>query len=444
MSLIRLGFWAASGSGGVNYWLASIGGTGDDIGQSLDFDSDKNSYSFGYTDSYGSGLDDLLLVKRDLEGAVQWQRSLGGLSNDQGQAIAIDSSNNIYVAGNTKSDGPGNDALTLAKYNTSGTIQFQRALGGSDGEQANAIAIDSSGSVYVAGITTSQGEGSYDILLAKYNNLGTLQWQRILGGTGVEWASGLSIDSEDNVYVAGWTTSQGQGGDDALLAKYNSSGTIQWQRILGGTGTDDNGASIVFDSSNNVYVGGRTDSEGQGSRDFLLIKYNSAGVLQWQKIFGGTGNDQGLSIAIDSSDYVYMTGRFSSSGEGSNDFPIVKFNSSGVLQFQRTLGGTGNDFALSIAINSGAIHVLGYSDSTGEGLNDMLLAKLPQDGSLTGTYILDGVNIVYAASSLTAATSTLTAATSTLTAATSSLTSETTTLTAATPTLTSHFVEIPA
>ena len=443
MSLIRLGFWAASGSGGLSYWISTLGGSGSDSGYSVSTDSSGNSYVFGYTDSTGAGDRDFLLSKYDSIGDVQWQRILGGAARDWGRSVAIDSSDNVYVFGHTASAGAGASDFLLAKYNTSGTIQWQRILGGSGTETGYAVAIDSSDNIYVAGETDSTGAGSSDFLLAKYNTSGTIQWQRVLGGASGDAAYSVILDSSDNVYVVGETGSTGAGGDDFLLAKYNSSGTIQWQRVLGGVG-DDKCFSAAIDSSDNLYVFGYTASTGAGSNDFLLAKYNSSGVIQWQRVLGGADNEQGSSVAIDSSDNVYVLGFTLSAGAGSLDFLLAKYNSSGTIQWQRVLGTAGSyENGRSVAVDLlDNVYVFGVTGGIGEGGDEYLQAKLPNDGSLTGTYALDGVDVVYAASSLTAATSTLTAATSSLTAATSSLTAATSTLTAASASLTSHLVEL--
>jgi uncharacterized delta-60 repeat protein len=444
MSLTLLGILNAQAIAGVSYWLATLGGSGGEIGNSVAADSGGNSYTVGKTDSTGAGGFDFLLAKRDSAGTIQWQRVLGGTASEIAWAVAIDSLDNIYVAGETSSLGAGGGDFLLAKYNSSGTIQWQRILGGTSSEIGRSVAIDLSDNVYVFGETFSVGAGGGDFLIAKYNSSGTIQWQRILGGTSNEIGNSVAIDSLDNVYVLGETNSSGAGQTDFLIAKYNSSGTIQWQRVLGGTGND-NGYSIAIDSSDNIYVLGETISTGAGSRDFLLAKYNSSGTIQWQRVLGGTSVEQGYSVAIDSLDNVYVLGNTISTGAGDFDFLLAKYNSSGTIQWQRVLGGAGRDKGYSIAIDSSdTLYALGFTASTGAGGDDFLLAKLPNDGSLTGTYVLDGVNMIYAAATLTAATSTLTAATSTLTAATSTLTAATSTLTDASASLTSHFVEIPA
>jgi len=441
MTLIPLGFWAASGAGGLSYWIATLGGSAEETASSIAIDSSDNPHVFGFTTSSGQGGFDFILAKYDTAGSIQWQRTLGAADDENGHSVAIDSSNNLYAFGYTTSAGAGSRDFLLAKYNSFGTLQWQVVLGGSGADFGRSVAIDSADNPYVFGWQNSAGAGSYDFLLAKYNSSGTLQWQRILGGTGAEIGYSVAIDSSNNPYVLGYTTSTGEGSSDFLLAKYNSSGTIQWQRVLGGTGAEE-GQSIAFDSSDNVYVCGFTDSEGTNRDSVFLAKYNSSGTVQWQRILGGSDTEEGYSVAIDSLDNVYAFGITSSAGEGIDDCLIAKYNSSGTIQWQRVLGSSGFEEGVSIAFDSlDNIYVLGETSAGADGDN-FLFAKLPNDGSLTGTYELDGVNFVYAASTLTAATSTLTAATSSLTAATSTLTGATSTLTGATPTFTTNLVEL--
>jgi len=267
-------------------------------------------------------------------------------------------------------------------------------------------------------------------------------WLSTLGGASNDQGYSVAIDSSGNSYFLGWTQSAGAGNDDLLLAKYDSLGIVQWQRVLGGASLD-RGSSVAIDSADNVYVLGHTGSTGAGSNDFLIAKYNSSGTIQWQRVLGGGSNEIGNSVAIDSSSNLYVLGNTNSTGAGSYDFLIAKYNSSGTIQWQRVLGGASNDRGTSVSIGSSDnVYVLGYTSSTGAGSDDFLLGSLPNDGSLTGTYVLDGVSMVYAASTLTAATATLTTATSTLTAATSTLTAATSSLTAASASLTSHLVEL--
>ena len=304
-------------------------------------------------------------------------------------------------------------------------------LGGANSDLGNAIAIDGSGNVYVAGSTSSQGAGGIDALITKYNTSGTIQWQRILGGIGTDVGYSVAVDSSGNVYVAGSTSSQGAGSNDVLIAKYNTSGAIQWQRVLGGTGAEI-GYGVAVDSSGNVYVAGSTTLVSTAS--IMITKYNTSGTIQWQRKLTGAYDAVANGIALDSSANVYVVGVALSP----EDVIIAKYNTSGTIQWQRKLSGTSTDQGFGIVLdNSGNMYIAGRT-STVDSVDAVLIAKLPSDGSLTGTY----GPWTYAASSLTDAASTFTAATSTLTAATSTLTAATSTLTDVASTLTSTVTTI--
>ena len=413
-------------------WIETLGGTGDDRGRGIAVDSSGNVYVAGQSDSTSNGFYDILITKYNTSGAIQWQRTLGGTADDIGYEIAVDSSGNVYVAGQSNGTGAGGMDVLIAKYNASGTIQWQRTLGGTDTEFGRSIAVDSSGNVYVLGSTRSTGAGTYDFLIAKYNTSGAIQWQRTLGGTDRDEGQGIAVDSSGNVYVTGRCQSAGAGSIDFLIAKYNASGTIQWQRTLGGTDIDFS-LAIAVDSSGNVYVTGYTSVGGLG-QEFLITKYNTSGTIQWQRTLSGTGDDQGYGVAVDSSGDVYVVGQTTSAGAGNFDILIAKYNASGTIQWQRILGGTDREEGKGIAVdNSGNVYVTGLTESAGSGSYDLLIAKLPDDGSGTGTY----GDLTYATLSLTDSASSLTSSTSSLTDSASSLTSSTSSLTDSASSLTS-------
>ena len=423
---------AGGGEEEAPYWLATLGGSGDDRGRGIAIDSSGNVYVTGWTDSQGPGATSVLLTKYNTKGVIQWQRFLGGTNFDTGRGIAVDADDNVYVVGIVQSQGAGGFDLLIAKYNTSGTIQWQRSLGGASTDEGYGIAVDADGNVYVSGYTSSAGgAGSVDLFLAKYNTSGTIQWQRSLGGANIDTGYGIAVDASGNAYVTG---SRDVGGTGVLIAKYNTSGTIQWQRSLDGI-NDDVGYGIAVDSSGDVYITGY-----RNGNELLIAKYNTSGTIQWQRSLSGANADRGYGIAVDSSGNVYVTGYTASQGAGSFDFLIAKYNTSGTIQWQRSLGGASTDEGYGIAVDSsGNVYVTGQTQSQGAGNNDVLIAKLPDDGSLTGTY----GNLVYAATTLTSATSNLTSATSTLTSATRTLTDAARTLTDAPTTLTSTTTIIP-
>jgi hypothetical protein len=260
----------------------------------------------------------------------------------------------------------------------------------------------------------------------KYNSSGTIQWQRTLGGTATtDVAYGIAIDSSDNVYITGVADT------DIVTAKYDSSGAIQWQRRLSGAGTDF-AYGITCDASSNVLITGWTDSQGSGLADILTVKYNSSGTLQWQRIIGSATADEGRGVAADTAGNVYVA------GSTSTDAAVVKYDSSGTLQWQRTFGGAGTDSGLGVSVLGTTFIMSGRTTSAGVGGEEALLVRLPTDGSLTGTY---GA-FTYAAGAMTGATSTLTDAAGAQTDAASSLTATTSSLVDSASVLTATLISI--
>ena len=142
------------------------------------------------------------------------------------KGIGIDSSSNLYITGySNTSDAAGNYDLVLAKYNSSGTFQWDKILGGTNQEFGRSVAVDSADNVYVVGETNSDGAGNYDALVAKYNSSGVLQWDKTLGTSSADRATGVALDSNDNVLVSGYTSGDGAGGQDAFVFKVRSDGT---------------------------------------------------------------------------------------------------------------------------------------------------------------------------------------------------------------------------
>jgi hypothetical protein len=180
---------------------------------------------------------DVLIIKLNSSGNIQWSRAIGGTNNDVANSIQQTSDGGYIVAGYTTSFGAGGDALII-KLNSSGTIQWSRAIGGTNYDRAYSIQQTSDGGYIVAGYTNSFGAGGDDILIIKLNSSGNIQWSRAIGGTNGDYALSIQQTSDGGYIVAGWTTSFGAGNYDILIIKLDSSGNIQWSRAIGGTNYD--------------------------------------------------------------------------------------------------------------------------------------------------------------------------------------------------------------
>ncbi len=368
-----------SSSSLVCVWNRTWGGTSTDYGYSVGLDSIGNIYLAGYTWSFGVGDWDLILVKYDQYGVQQWNRTWGGFSAEYGYGVTVDSLNNVYLVGYTWSFGVGDYDMVLVKYDEDGNQQWNRTWGGFSAEYGYGVTVDSLNNLYLVGYTGSFGVGSRDIVLVKYDENGDQQWNRTWGGTGWDVGRAVTVDSLGNVYLTGYTESFGEGLYDIVLVKYNENGVQQWNHTWGGTDWD-LGYGVVVDSSSNVYLTGYTDFFGAGLRDIVLVKYDTNGVQQWNRTWGGTSNEIGYQIMGDSLSNVYLVGKTESFGAGYYDMVLIKYDSNGVQQWNRTWGGSNIDSGQGIALNSSDnIYLAGYTSSFGGGDSDLILVKYSPD-----------------------------------------------------------------
>ena len=355
-------------SAGTRQWTRLAGtGTSDQPGwNGLAVDGSGNSFVTGGSSSDldgqgNSGGSDMCLIKYDTSGAKQWTRVLGGTGNESGSGVAVDGSGNIYVVGTTTANldglsfsGGTYDAF-LTKYNSSGDKQWTRLLGNGTETYGYAVALATSGNVYISGVTRNSldGEpfgGMVDMFVAKYNASGTRQWTRMIGTNRQELCYGVAVDSSENVYASGSSYGDFDGlpnsdptwmSEDIFLVKYNSSGTKQWSRFYGESGSNVT-VGLAVDGSGNAYIAGNTNAELEdldpaGSHDLILIKYDTSGTRQWTRMLGTGSGDYARSVAVDASGTTFMTGHTSgdldgAANNGGNDGFIVKYDTSGALQ----------------------------------------------------------------------------------------------------------------
>jgi uncharacterized delta-60 repeat protein len=336
---------------GLQAFAKTWGGGSSDYIEAVAVDSDGNIYCTGYTNSFGAGLSDTLLLKYDSSGVLQLAKTWGGSSYDYLYAVALDSNGDIYCAGYTHSFGESVGDTLLLKYDSSGAFQWANTWGSTSYDYLYAVAVDSSGNIYCAGYTESFGAGQRDALLLKYDSSGALQW----GNTAKTWGGGnqeqlyaVAVDSSGNIYCAGFTYSFGEGTSDALLLKYDSSGALAWAKTWGNINQQYLRA-VAVDSSGNIYCAGYTIVGGVNKA--LLLKYDDSGTLAWAKTWGGSGWDNLFAVAVDSSGNIYCAGSTTSFGTG-GDTLLLKYDSSGALQWAKTWGGSDGDGVSAIAVDS--------------------------------------------------------------------------------------------
>lgn len=347
--------------------------------------------------------------------SITWQKKLANSTRIGAfEDVKRDSAGNLYAVGRTDATTNFYQAL-IAKYNSSGTVQWQRTLAApAGGAYYYGIAIDSSDNIYCTGFAIISG-GYYGIV-TKYNTSGTLQWQRRIGdNSNTNLMYQCAVDSSGNVYAIGYTNSSGA--NTHWVVKYNSSGTLQFQKEYAkSSGVNQSGSMIAIDSSNNIYISGLVASG--ANRYMSLIKLDTAGAEQWQRRLGTASSfNTYRGLAFDSSNNIYINGYEDNTARNI----IAKYNSSGTLQWVRDIDISGDTSGSlgSIYASGTNIYSAGY---WGGATLDATIFVIPQDGTKTGTYTVNGVSWAYTTSALTDSTPTYTNGNTALTDAAAGLT----------------------
>jgi peptidoglycan hydrolase-like protein with peptidoglycan-binding domain len=328
--------------------------------------------------------------------------------------------------------------ISVIASSSSSQSYFAVTFGGTNNNQGESIAVDSSGNIYITGYfyeTVDFGggnvtsAGSTDIFVLKLNSSGTFQWVNTYGGTSFDFGRGIAVDSSGNIYITGYfyeTVDFGagnitsSGSADIFVLKLNSSGTFQWVSTYGGT-SGDVGEDITVDSSGNSYITGIFEGTvdfgagnitSSGSADIFVLKLNSSGTFQWVNTYGGSAFDVGHDIAVDSSGNSYITGYFegtvdfgggNATSAGAADIFILKLNSSGTFQWVNIFGGTSTDVGQGIAVDSSGNSYItgsflgtvdfGGGNVTSAGSDDIFVLKLNSSGTFQWVSTFGGTSI---------------------------------------------------
>jgi len=392
--------------------------------------------TYGGGSGYGGG-GDAFIVKFDASGSRTWTTYYGYSAHEQGQSIDVDASGNCYIQGTTSSAsgmgttgafqqnkwaGTYNDAF-LAKFNANGIRVWGTYFGanGNDRGSRNALSVDASANVYFGGtnnsannthisstgvIQTSNGSNAAhdEPFVAKFDSTGSRVWGTYYGGGGSAHNGlyGMSIDASGKIYLTGRTTSSNLdittnahqssygGGYDAYLAVIDNNGAnVLYGTYYGGSGydlgyhcaTDDNGNMFLvgFSESGGMATTGAHQTTKGGTRDGLMVKFNSGGTVQWATYFGGAGSDAIQALVTNAAGDLFLTGNAGSgstsgiatSGSyqdtysgGTNDGFVAKFENGGTQKWGTYFGGSDNDLAAAIVFSSSGPIVAGYAESS--------------------------------------------------------------------------------
>ncbi len=365
-------------------FVRTLGGTGDDYGFSLIQTADGGYAIAGNTGSFGAGSRDVLISKFDATWDHEWTRTLGGVDADRAYTLIQTADDGYAIAGYTESFGIGLNDLLLTKFDADWDHEWTRTLGGLENDYGQPLIQAADGGYVIAGYTESYGAGNLDVLIAKFDGAGNHQWTRTLGGVDNDYCISL-IETSDGGYVTvGYTESFGAGLCDVLFAKFDASGDYQWTWTLGGT-NDDYGHCIVETADGGYAIAGLTRSFGAGADDILLSKFDDSWTYEWSKSLGGGNWESALSLVQTADGGLVVAGFTSSYDAGSDDLLLAKFDGSWDHEWTHALGGADWESARSLIeipeTSGGGYAIVGITASFGAGFDDAILARYDASGS---------------------------------------------------------------
>lgn len=399
-------------------WQHSFGGSSFDHIRSV-----KQTYDEGYIlggNTRSSDFDvtgqhgdyDNWIIKLDNTGTLEWKYCFGGTNGEELRSICQTTDSGYFAVGyTTSSDGDvsgihGGADFWIYKLSKTGILLWQKCLGVVGDEQGKAGIQTRDGGYIVTGWTNSTDSnvtglhGSYDVWVVKMDSSANVQWEKCFGGTEFDFASAIE-QTTDNGFIIGGRTSSNDGDvsgfhdlQDYWIFKIDSIGNLIWQKCLGGSdGEELYGIDLTNDGG--CIVGGYTESAdgdisgSHGDVEAWVVKLDSTGNMQWQKCLGGSSYDVAYSVQQTSDDGFIISGYSESingdvtGNHGGGDVWIVKLNSSGVLEWQKCLGGSSGESAYSIRQTNDDGYIIGglsYSSdgdvTSNYGINDYWVVKL--------------------------------------------------------------------
>ncbi|WP_456423579.1 protein kinase domain-containing protein, partial [Thermococcus sp.] len=318
---------------------------------------------------------DGFVARLDSEGNVKWFKTYGGDREDVFNDVKIAENGDIIVTGYTESFGAGKKDAWVLRLNANGNIKWQKTYGGKSIDEANAVAIADNGDIIIAGNTFSFGTVIEDIWVLRLDSEGNVKWAKTYGGESTDHAHAVAIADNGDIIVAGDTDSFGDSRDVWVL-RLDSNGNVKWQKTYGGSGWDGYwDVNVAIAPNGDIIVAGDTDSFGAGGRDFWILRLDANGNVKWQKTYGGSGWDVAYAVAIADNGDIIVAGKTYSFGAGYGDAWVLRLDENGNVKWQKIYGG-GNSKAVILTENGDIIVVGGYYG------NNIWVLHLPQNGEL--------------------------------------------------------------
>ncbi len=367
-------------------WNRTFGGASDDVGTWVQQTKDGGYIVTGYTSSYGADAPyswlikaqyrgDIWLIKTDQSGILEWDRTFGGLGKELGFFVQQTRDGGYIITGGKKSFWIGNYHVWVIKTDSDGILEWDKTFEGPGEDLGFSVQQTNDNGYIIAGYTTiSDGRKAW---LIKIDPAGNKEWDVVLGKKDTEAAS-VQQTKDGGYIITGYTSSYGAGKEDVWLLKTDSIGNIEWVNAFGGAKSDI-GFSVQETNDGGYIIAGSTESFGLGIMSVWLIKTDSKGNKEWDRTFGGPDSDSGACVQQTTDDGYIITG-YNTTSIGASKLGrawLIKTDSNGYKEWDRTFGGSRNDWGNSVEeTKDGGYIITGVTESYGAGKEDAWLIKV--------------------------------------------------------------------
>jgi uncharacterized delta-60 repeat protein len=338
------------------------GGTDSDIGETVASGSDGSTYVAGRTRSFTTefGLN-VFVLKFAPDGSLGWQRTwdiAGAFGDHEPHDLAVAADGSAYVAGRTP--GVGGDAFLL-KFDSAGSLAWQRTWGGSGHESAEGVAVAADGTVFLAGSTQNSFGPDAEAFLVRFASDGSILWQKRFGTAGDDGASDVVLAADGDLFLTGGTPVPGTFG--FYIAKVTSDGNVIWQTTYTAEAGVDPRGGLAAGPDGSVVVAAAVFHL-DFDLDAAVIRFDAGGNLDWERSWGGRDGDDPEGVAVAADGTVFLAGSTASFGVAPDDAFLVKLLSNGRGKDASTWGGTGLDKGHDAAIApDGTIVISGTAEA---------------------------------------------------------------------------------
>jgi len=336
----------------------------------------------GFTTLAEATRQDVWVIKLDKNGNIEWDETFGEKGPDIANSIIQTEDEGYAVAGFIWTIYARRQDIWVIKLGENGNIEWDKTFDGDENDVAYSIAQTKDGGYIIAGSTGVKLWGEANCWVIKLDAKGNMEWDNNFGGTGWDEIYSITQTKDGSFVVTGCLWSKGAGRGDVCVAKLDKRGNLIWDKTFGGSDYDE-AHSIVQTEDGGYVIAGFTELEGAGDKDIWVIKLDENGNKIWDRTLGGTSEDWANSI-IQTRDGDYMVAGWTRSmGAGKTDVWIAKLNKRGNLIWDKTFGGSDYDEAHSIVqTEDGGYVIAGWTKSKGAGNSDVWIIKLDENGNL--------------------------------------------------------------